>query len=338
MRKSLKTLLTVCIFQLALGAGETQPKEIAMAQAIAAYDVCDVNRLYDKDHEFEFSLPRNILEAYLSGKAFDNLEIYTEVEARQLRQDIHAIFKKVIAADPVKEKIAVITAGAPGSGKTYKMRQDLQGKKSVYIDPDDVCLKDGMKETYLADIAKGDQSKEVRFAAYNKWRPGSNAACQLILGNLIRDGFAFHYGTTATGAQTGRFFAFLKAHGYQIRVIHVTAPDAVRWASIQERDKTFVQTTEQDTKVKGDLLPQRINDTYLAFADEIEFCYRGSVKEEAILSAKWTRNHEGGKGVLKVLDLKRYDMIKKIHNTVAERLERPDLNWKTAVEETSEVC
>jgi hypothetical protein len=337
MRKSLGTLLTVCFCQFALNAVETPKKEIIMAQIVATYDVCNVDRLYDKDQGFEFSLPRKILEEYLSGKAFDNPEFYTEVEARQLRQDISTIFEKIIAANPLKEKIAVITAGAPGAGKTYKMRQDLQGKKSAYIDPDDVCLKDGMKETYLADIAKGDQSKEVRFAAYNKWRPGSNAACQLILGNLIRDGLAFHYGTTATGAQTGRFFAFLKAHGYQIRVIHVTAPDDVRWTSIQERDKTFVQTTEQDTKVKGDLLPQRINDTYLAFADEIEFCYRGSVKEEAILAAKWTRNREGGKGLLEVLDPKRYDMIKTIHDTVAERLGRSDLNWKTAVEERSEV-
>jgi hypothetical protein len=218
-----------------------------MAQFVAAYDVCNIDHLYNKDHGFEFSFPRKFLEEYLSGKAFDNPGFYTEVEARQLRHDINSIF------------------------------------------------------------------------------------------DLIRDGFAFHYGTTATGAATGKFFAFLKAHGYQIRVIHVTAPDDVRWASIEERDKTFVQTTESDTRDKGDLLPQRITDTYLTFADEIEFCYRDGVKEDAILAAKWTRNPGAEKGTLEVLDVNRYDKIKTIHNAVAERLGRPDLNWKTAVEETSEV-
>jgi hypothetical protein len=54
-------------------------------------------------------------------------------------------------------------------------------------------------------------------------------------------------------------------------LIHVSAPDDVRWGSIQERDKTFVQTTEQDIKEKWLLLPQRINDTFLKYADRLSF-------------------------------------------------------------------
>ena len=49
------------------------------------------------------------------------------------------------------------------------------------------------------------------------------------------------------------------------------APDDVRWACVKQRDKTFAQTTEQDVIEKGLLLPQRINDMFLAYADRIDF-------------------------------------------------------------------
>lgn len=63
---------------------------------------------------------------------------------------------------PVKEKVAIITAGAPGSGKTTKLKQDLearalQGKRYAYICPDDVCLRN-QKRTYQADLEKSDKS------------------------------------------------------------------------------------------------------------------------------------------------------------------------------------
>jgi hypothetical protein len=224
------------------------------------------------------------------------------------------------------------------------MRQDLEEKRSVgknfaYIDPDDVCLKT-QKRTYLADIAKSDGSKEQWQASYNKWRPGSNAATHLILGTLIREKQAFYFGTTSSGPATNKFFEFLKKQGYQIRVLHITAPDDVRWESVKERDKTFVQTTEQDIKDKGLLITQRINDTFLAFADRIEFYYRGAVKEDAVLAATWERNSDpqGAPGTLKIISPAHYQQIKTIHNTTAEVLKRPDLSWEVSVEKSSNVA
>ena len=68
---------------------------------------------------------------------------------------------------------------------------------------------------------------------------------------------------------TYKFFEFLKEQGYRIRIIHVSASDDVRWGSIQERDQSFVQTTEEDVRMKGLMVPQRITDTFLTHADEI---------------------------------------------------------------------
>lgn len=294
-----------------------------------SYDICNSNLIYNS--EFNYSLPKSILESYLSGKAFDNPEFYTQDESKRLHEDIHDIFQTILSANPIKENLAIMTAGGPGAGKTTLMRQDIEkqsllGRNIAYICPDDICLK-SQTRTYKTDIAHEDGSKEMRLALYNKWRPGSNAATHLILANLIRERYAFYYGTTSTAPTTNKFLDFLKKQGYHIRLLHVTAPDTVCWESIVERDKTFVQTTEKDVCEKGLLFPQRIMDTYLAYADTIEFYYRDAVKQDARLAAIWTRNN-----AVKVLSPEDYEQIKAIHNAAIETLNRPELRWELTVE------
>ena len=308
-------------------------KEITSMTSTAACDICDLNLIYGS--EYSYSLPKKVLEGFLSGKAFDHKEPYTAEESLEIHQDINRMFQKMLSSDPVKKPFAVITAGAPGAGKTMKLRQDLERSKLfdgdwAYVCPDDVCLKD--LTGYLRDGGIGK-------AAYDKWRPASNAAAHLLLANLIREKYAFYFGTTSSGAGTANFFDFLKKQGYQIRLIHVCAPDDIRWESIRERDKTFVQTTEQDVKEKGLLLPQRIMDTFLKYADSIEFCYRGGLKEDAQLAARWTRNAAGATalGTLHVTDFARYEQIKAVHNAAAKTLNRPELAWESTVEANSEV-
>jgi hypothetical protein len=333
-RKIIKILaISVILLPLLLKGNEIK-ESVSMASSVS-HDVCELNLIYNKGSGYEYSLPRGILEGFLSGKAFD--------EALRLRADIHEIYQNILAKSPLKENLAVITAGAPGAGKTIKMVQVLSsqsaaGKEYAYICPDDVCLKQ-QTQTYQKDVQAGDGSKEARLAAYNKWRPGSNAANHLILANLIREKYAFYFGTTSTSPATGKFFDFLKKQGYQIRLIHLTAPDDVRWESIRERDKAFVQTTEQDVHEKGLLLPQRIMDTFLEFADEIEFYYRGAVKGDADLAATWVRNPKGAStlGTLKIVSYPKYEQIKAIHDQAVEVLKKPDLAWKETVEKHSKI-
>lgn len=313
----------------------------ASMSSVATQDICHLDLIYNSS--YQYSLPRKLLESFLSGHAFDHPNEYTPEELDRLKNDINELYQQIIAANPVKEKIAIITAGAPGAGKTLKLKQDLetharQGKNYAYICPDDVCLK-GQTRTYQAEIENGGHSMIIRQDAYNKWRPGSNAATHLILGNLIREKYAFYFGTTSSGPATGKFFEFLKAQGYRIRLIHVSAPDDVRWASIQKRDQTFVQTTEQDVREKGGLLPQRINDTFLKYADEIEFYYRDGVEQDARLAAKWSRNKEQqpSLGTLQIIAPDLYEKIKTIHNDTIKPLSRLDLDWEKSVEQSSQI-
>ncbi|MDE3045965.1 MAG: hypothetical protein KGJ02_04910 [Verrucomicrobiota bacterium] len=153
----------------------------------------------------------------------------------------------------------------------------------------------------------------------------------MILGNLIRDNCDFQFGTTATSPQAAHFFKFLKDRGYKIHLIHITAPDEVRWNSIQERDKSFVQTTEQDIQEKGKLLPQRIQDTYLKYADKIHFIYRGEVNTGPSMvlgmAAEWIRTEEsaGKAGVLRIWNEENYAKVKALHNAAIEALGKREL-------------
>jgi len=296
-------------------------------------DICELDPIYS--NQFTFSLPRTELEKQLSGIAFDHKEPYTKKELEDLCADINNLYLKILDENPVQEKVAVMTAGAPGAGKTFKIKQDRlaeqesTGKVFAYTDPDDVCLKN-MSRTYQVDIQCGEESFEIRKAAYDKWRSGSNAANNLFLANLIHAGYGFYFGTTATSPYTWIFFEFLKNQGYEIRLIHVSAPDDVRWASIKERDKEFVQTTEKDTAEKGLLFPQRIADTYLKYADQIDFYYRDGVHKDAELAATWKKKDRN----LEIHDPSAYQEIKALHNQMVEELGEPrlDLKWEVTVE------
>lgn len=309
-----------------------------------ASDVCNLNHIYDPNNGYEYSLSKSTLESYFSGNAFDHRDDYTPEEKSNLQEDIQEICESILVENPVKEKIAVLTAGAPGVGKTTKMKQDLKHKKNIekknyaYVCPDNVCLIN-LKKTYQSEIANCDGSRTERQLLYNKWRPASNAAAHCILANLIRDQYAFYFGTTSSSSQTGHFFQFLKDQGYKIRLLHISAPDQVRWDSIKERDKEFVQTTEKDTIEKKWLIPQRMNDAYLAYADEIEFYFRGGVNQDAILAAKWVREGDGvdAMGTLHIIDHAQYDKVKNIQNEAADMLQRPDLTWEATIEKRSKI-
>lgn len=304
-------------------------------------DINNLDLIYNKENGFEFSLPKSILLSYYSGKAFDHPIEYTAEEKANLKQDTSDIFVSIISKNPIKEKLAVITAGSPGSGKTYVMRDVLaeeaaKGKIYAYIDPDDVCLKN-QERTYLADLENSDKGYEAKKNAYTKWRPGSNAAAQVILANLIRNDYGFFYGMTSSSPATGIFLDFIKKRGYKIKLIHVTASDDVRCGSILERDKSFIQTTEKDVREKGLLVPQRILDTYFKFADEIQFYFRAEVQENAVLAASWVKNSDASEkvGTLTIVDVQNYENIKNNHDSFCSQLNKPELRWENTVEKQS---
>lgn len=313
---------------------------------VVPYDVCDTSILYDEKKGFVWSLPESDLKGYLSGMGFDNKTPYDPKVQKDLQDDIRDIFQEIMNKNPEKKKTIIVTCGAPGAGKTYVLRKILLEKENgrvAYVCPDDVCLK-GMKRTFDAAIQARDQSKEKtidqskaeRLAIYNHFRPGSNAALNLMLGNLIREGYSIAYGTTASSPHTWKSFEFWQKQGYtDIRLIYVIAPDEVRWQSIKNRDKEFLQTTEKDVKDKGKLVAQRINDTYLKYASQIKFLYRDSTDSDATWTATWIRTNDPKEeiaGELKIEDPKMYDEMVRVFNENCNSLPNAnELRWENSV-------
>lgn len=298
-------------------------------------DICDFSLIYND--QFQYCVPEDRVRSFFDGTACDRKEPYSPDEIQRLKDDINAIYADIMKENPLREKLAVMTAGSPGSGKTILMRQYLEregttGQKIAYVDPDDVCLIN-MKNTWveaLKNTSEKEDEREIKQKAYDDWRPGSNAAAHLILANLIRQNFAFYFGTTASGRYAPNTFRYLKERGYRIHLIHISAPDDIRWDSIRERDKTFVQTTEEDIREKKKLVPQRINDTFLKYADQIDFYYRNKVDGDFILTAVWTNT-----GKLTIHNRQLYESMVQLHNAICDELNDPSIRWENSVEKQS---
>ncbi|MGH2611711.1 MAG: zeta toxin family protein, partial [Rhabdochlamydiaceae bacterium] len=188
--------------------------------AIYAAEVLSVDAIYSSD--FSYSLPRNVLEGFGKGLGFPENKIeYTPEEFKLLMEDIQDIWNRIIASNPAQGTKAVITAGAPGVGKTTIVRglweqQKNSKERYAYICPDDICLKE-MTRTYGAMVQANGSPEGLR-QAYEKWRGGSNFAHHLITAHLIRGHYNFYFGTTASSDKTGLFLDFLKKNGYSITI------------------------------------------------------------------------------------------------------------------------
>jgi len=309
--------------------------EESMATAVTSQiNLYDLTQVYQGSDGFNYSVPQETLQSWCDGVGFGREVRYTKDEYTQLQQDANEIFANQSSQGLSVGREVIITAGAPGAGKTTLLEQIQEGQVEIfgYSDPDAVSLKK-MTRTYQTQIKKTDGEtlegqQAARKTAYADWRPASNAI--LMNARFMQEGISFCYGTTATGDKTHYGFKALKDQGYKITLIHLTAPDAVRVASIKERDKEFIQTTDEDIIEKAALLPQRIADTYVKYADTIKFYHRDAADKDAILSAVWIRGEGAAAPSLEIKDETAYNALKTWHNSNLN--EADDLKWEKTVE------
>lgn len=296
--------------------------------ALSNEDICDTSLNYTPN--YQYSLPEKILNSFLTGVAFDNKVPYTPEEIEKYKNALRTLHKETLSQNPSKGKEVVITAGAPGAGKTTLLEQYMvnarrDGTVFAYTDPDAVYLK------HLLQTENYGTDKEARAMAYTKLRPITNWMAHVAVATYVRQNLKFGHGTTASAPQTAFYFKFLQDKGREITLLHISAPDQVRWDSIKKRDETFVQTTEQDTREKGLLVPQRINDTYLKFAKRIEFYYRDAVDSNAVLGGVWIRNADGTGGSITVTNPEAFAKLKEIQNAASTVLKQPEISWEQSV-------
>ena len=264
--------------------------------------------------EYPYLLPSDVLMRFAVGLGFPdcNTTAYTNDEMNALQYDVLAIWNRITSKQIAETKEIILTAGAPGVGKTTLIRRMWQSQPNyAYICPDDVCLKE-MELTYGAT-----GETEGLKNAYNKWKSGSNFAHHRITAQLVLENKSFFFGTTASSDKTYLFLEFLINRGYSIKILHVSAPGQVRFDSIRERDMVHV----------------RIQDTFLKYASQIDFYYRPEADQGAILAATWIRQDQGP-AKLEIIDQKAYEELRRLHDTVCENMGKPQLKCEYTVEKT----
>ncbi|MGA8163531.1 MAG: zeta toxin family protein [Waddliaceae bacterium] len=310
-----------------------------------------------------YCIPQQVIEEWNRGIGFGSITPYSPHIQRLVDEVAQKIWKSYLDdVRPVEQPWIVVTAGAPGAGKTTVLERDLKEAaeagqpRPVYVDPDAVFLKEMYAQhdprDLFSQLNDEDESKtedkplterHIRQMVYNLLRPASNGKTHQMLSNAIKLKLPIYFGSTSTNPRTPGSFQFYKNEGYRIRVPYVIAPDDIRWGSIKRRDGTFVQTTEEDTREKGKLLPQRIHDTFLTFADQIDFWYRDQVDGAAVKVAEWKKLSDSEhQGELTILNTPMYEAMTKVHNASCQSIGNPEVDpvallWENSVEKVSRI-
>lgn len=299
-----------------------------------AVNVCNLSRIYNEN--YQYPLPRKVLESCLEGTSSESECPYTQKEFADLVSDINDLYDGIVFSNPMEKRLVVMSVGSIGSGKTLAMRKDLEEKTDedtnyAYVHLEDVCLRN-MFKTYQKDLRLQEASLYASKASYDKWKSAAYAATHIVLANLILEGRSIYLDTSITNPPTPMLCEFFKSQGYAIRVICVVAPTNVRVEAVRRKDN-FIQATQDEVIKDGTLLPLRVNNLVIKYAKTADFYYRNQVEGDAKLVAVWNRNLEGSEGIgaLKITDSSDYHEMVATHNAAAKILVGGDFSWEAAV-------
>ncbi|MCY4044128.1 MAG: zeta toxin family protein [Cellvibrionales bacterium] len=278
---------------------------LGAVSCLSSASFLDVSTIYTK--EFTYVIPQAQMKLWLDGGGYKETVSYSVDEKRLIETLAKELIDRVNGAK--QERLAIITAGAPGAGKSTLTEQILD-KSMVVIDPSHQ-----LKMIYYKLITSGKLNPEVLLEQHGKeaqlikWRPASNYVAHLGLAHAIKNGKAFYFGSCSAGAETPKFYEFLKREGYTVEVVHVSSPKSVRLASITERNKLFYQSLPWDVAKKAAEVVNRIADTFLSKADKVSFYWRGGITSNAGLASEWSKKE----GTMKIAESDAYSQIKKQH-------------------------
>ncbi len=210
---------------------------------------------------------------WLSGDMIQgSLNKYSQEDLERIVDDFFDL-QDAHFANPKSERSYVVTAGAPGSGKTTYLEKLLASgsyRGFVYIDPDRTCLLK-MTRTYLADVESGQKSSKE---AYEYWRDASNFAANALLAIALQREYAIVHGSTSTSPHIKKVLDTVHSvYHYTTKMHHINCDEAVRIDSYNQRNaQGAYQCTIEDFRDKVGMFYQRLPD-YLHTA-HIDFIYR----------------------------------------------------------------
>ena len=265
------------------------------------------------------------MEQYDSGQLAEQYPEVNLTKIVQLMSKDRPIVRDICfdGTTPTEQKIYLATAGAPCAGKSTILEQVMLSNNRysnlVKVDPDRWGML-YMLYTYTAYMmgaamtANAESYKAAQVRAYDVCRPASNILTLEIMNEAVDKGYSLVHGTTMTGAHVGSLMANLSEKGYEIDLIICMASDETRAQAAAHRSNVqgYYQSTPEDVREKGILLPQRM-ETYFLYADNLSFFWREDSTSNAVLVAKSMKGSN-----LEIIDEIGWSMLSSKHNADAE--------------------
>ncbi len=254
----------------------------------------------DPQHVNEYlTKPYNLKEAWdkvgLKGKPPKaGNSFYSKKEISLIKGELSRIYNQLTAnCIPVpsnQEKHFVLSAGAPGAGKSRLLedliRQEAHLRNMVFCDPDERALK--LMQMYKDDIIRFGGGLNGLTLSYTKWRWASNYISGTIMNKANDNHYNILYGTTGTSPFISKIYDNAHNEGYKTTTIIVSAPDDVRIESTRKRFEVEQNRYIDDAREKGQLFYERIS-TIFDKTDNFRLYWRDGVDKAPTL-ATYTKN------------------------------------------------
>jgi hypothetical protein len=190
------------------------------------------------------------------------------------------------------EKIYIATAGAPASGKSTILEQELASgqdpryAQTVKIDPDEYTIPNMDNTRALLTLLQPSATKED---AYHFLRAGSNIIANNVLNSAVGHNYHIAHGSTLSSPQSENLLANIGNAGYTRRLLLCDAPDATRAdleANRQQQGDFHV--TAEDFKSKSYGFCKNMS-MYFKQGDELKIYWTPNKQTGAILAATYEK-------------------------------------------------
>ena len=283
------------------------------------------------------------LEIFIEAAVVEHEKTFKELasldERKSSQELIKIVCQKFFALPALQSSQAVLTAGAIGSGKSYLVRSILEqeaclGKNYIYICPDEIFAEQ------MRGLYPSEQKDEKPIQ--KKWLPLAHFISRVLVRLAVENRKSLFYQTTSLEKESEDLTQFIKRKAYQMKLIHLTTPDHIRWQSVKNRVFSF-NPDEREVHETGKIMPTRLP-LFMKEFDVIDFYFREDLETRAQLAAIWYQ--EEGLQVTEakylITDFNSYLGIKKNHDEAVDDLMKQDplakrLKWEALFEKSSKL-
>ncbi len=243
-------------------------------------------------------VPQRVLDTYLAR--------YNAAQRLEINATYLEIRDRLMAEHGGKEdRSLLITAGAPGAGKTTHLRKKAEtakanGRGYIRIDIDDIMGEFPTVKGELSHLAAyfetacdlhgGHTSADTTHRTALRetsitWTMAAKYVADRLLNDCVSHGLPVAFETSAHNFHIGEFLANVRDNAYNIELDLCDAPTAIKQQETQKRfDRGEAYVNPEFVTLKGNDVMHNI-DTYLRYADIFNIYWRSKSSTALIHAA-----------------------------------------------------